>query len=199
MLNRRKMKRSLLMFVVGCLAICLSSCRHGTDVATESTEKATTEIPNKRRFDVYQVVGVIPGLKKFVVKYNDELIRGGAPYSDEGFEQLKKMGVKTIISITPDENERKLASKHKIGLIEIPFSKDAPVPEDVKRKFLNLFHQYEAPFYLHGNESTSRAGVMGALYRMKICGWPFGKTMMEYLQLGGDMKKDKIMIDSIKK
>ena len=193
------MKKIFLLMMAGMSVIVLSSCRNKLDGTTGATTKETAKLPNKRKLDAYKVIGVVPGIKKFVVKYNDQLIRGGAPYSEEGYKKLKEMGVETIVSITPDDEERVLAKKYKMTLIEIPFEKDKGLSKEDKRKFLNLFFQYDAPFYIHGNDSTSRAGILGALYRMQLCNWPYGKTMMEFQQLGGNMKKDQILIDSLKK
>jgi hypothetical protein len=193
------MKRLVFLFGWGMLAIVLSSCGHGTDGTTGATGKKTTKLPNKRRLDVYQVVGIVPGIKNFVIKYNDQFIRGGTPYSERGFKGLKKMDIKTIISITPTEEEREFAKKYGMALIEIPFETDKGPSQEDKRKFLNCFFRYNAPFYIHGIDSTARAGILGALYRIELCDCPYGKTMMEFQQLGGDMKQDQILVDSIKK
>lgn len=193
---RKKMIKVFFLFINLIFILILSSCKSTTGTSTSKGEK--TKLPNKRRFDSYKVIGIVPGIKKFVVKYNDELYRGGKPYSEEGFKKLKEMGIKTIISVTPDDMEREFAKKYNMELIEIPFEKNTVLSKELKKRFINLFFQYKAPFYLHGDESISRAGILGALYRMKVCDRPFGKTMMEFQQLGGDMKKNRILIDSIR-
>ena len=68
---------------------------HGVSYATENTspEQAVVELPEPG--ETYEVVGTVQGLNKFVVRYDDNFIRGGEPIAKEGMETLKEIDRKS--------------------------------------------------------------------------------------------------------
>lgn len=56
--------------------------------------------------ETYEVIGILPGLKNYVIRYSDILYRGGAPQSEAAAESLRKLSIRTVISIMPTSEER---------------------------------------------------------------------------------------------
>jgi protein tyrosine phosphatase (PTP) superfamily phosphohydrolase (DUF442 family) len=169
--------------------------RSSIDSVTHATPHEEVQLPPAN--PEYDVVGIIPGIKKFVVKYNDKLFRGGLPYSKEGYEFLKKKEIKTVVSIVPDPNLKKWASKNDIKVIDLPFEKSKGISKAQREQLLDIYRTQNAPFYVHCHGGTHRASACAALYRTHLEGWDQEKAVKEYDLLGGDHQKEKTLIDSI--
>jgi len=185
-----------------CTTLCITSCHttpSQTDAITSATPKYDHDAPINLPppSDTYMVLGKIEGLKNFVVKYDGNLYRGGEPYSPEGFKALDKIGIQTIISITPTDSERELAQKHNIKLVEIILTKDMGISQDDFNKFTSSLNNDKGPFYLHCKGGVHRGGTMGIAYRINQCGWTREKAIEEFDKLGGNPTKDRLMLDSI--
>jgi len=147
----------------------------------------------------YRVLGVQKGLKNYVIRYDDTVFRGGEPYADSAAQALSKIGINSIISITPTENERQFCRKHGFTLIEIPFKKvPGPAATDVKR-YIDTIKTGAGPFYVHCHGGTHRGGVLGVAYRVHILGWPYEEALVEYGRLGGDLLSDHTMLESVRR
>lgn len=148
--------------------------------------------------DDYELIGIVDGLKSFAVKYDDVLYRGGAPYNQIAARTLKKYGIKTIISITPNEHEREMCSEHGFELIEMEFmNSPGPSPENL-RIYLDTVRNGNGAFYVHCHGGTHRAGILGMAYRMHVQNWPFERAVIEYGRLGGSLLEDHEMIEVVK-
>ena len=147
----------------------------------------------------YEVIGVVDGLKKYVVEYDDRLYRGGEPCADSAAQWLRQQEIRTIISITPTEQERNLCRENGFTLVELPFQKASGLsPEDLGR-YLETIRTGAGPFYVHCHGGTHRGGVLGVAYRVHIQGWPYEKPLVEHGRLGGDLLADHIMLESVRK
>jgi protein tyrosine phosphatase (PTP) superfamily phosphohydrolase (DUF442 family) len=101
------------------------------------------------------------------------LFRGGQP-TEDGLEQLSKLGVKTIIDLRTDpeqaESERQLCQHHDLQFINIPVDKNAgPTKGDVG-EFMNIVERHHAnsakgAVFVHCHHGSDRVGGMVALYR----------------------------------
>jgi protein tyrosine phosphatase (PTP) superfamily phosphohydrolase (DUF442 family) len=147
--------------------------------------------------DTYEVLGELKGLKSYAVKYNDRMYRGGEPTGPDGIATLKQLGIRTIISVTPTDLERKLASEGGMTLVELPFPKTALTGE-VLGRYLKALEQNKGPFYVHCHGGTHRGGILMACYRMQLEGWSFEKAAVEYGRLGGDLKADQKMLEAVR-
>ena len=148
--------------------------------------------------DSYSVLGRRKGLRGYLVSYNDWLYRGGAPTGPTGFQALKQLGVRTIISVTPSDRERELAGQHGMELVEVPFTRETGLTAKARSKFLLALKARPRPIYLHCKGGSHRAGSLGALYRVKVDGWNFEKAVEEFVRLGGDEKADGGLLGALK-
>jgi len=108
-------------------------------------------------------------------KVNDSLFRGAQPRI-EGFEQLKKLGVTTIVDLRGEDPnriawERQHAEAVGIRFVNIPVSGWSPPSNDQVAQFLSLFNNPHEKIFVHCRFGNDRTGVFVASYRMAHDHW----------------------------
>ena len=189
--------------IVLIFSIVLTSCRSSVVTSSDAITGATPpyqhgEILLPPSVGAYEVIGVVDGLKKFVIKYDNTLYRGGAIFADSAAKWLKKHKIRTIISIVPSELERDLCRKNGFTLIEIPFEKPNGMTADDLKRYLNAVKASVGPVYVHCHGGTHRGGLFGVAYRVHIQGWSYEKAIVEYGRLGGDLLAGHTMLEGIR-
>jgi protein tyrosine phosphatase (PTP) superfamily phosphohydrolase (DUF442 family) len=86
-------------------------------------------------------------------KVNDSLFRGAQPHS-EGIEQLKKLGVTTIVDLRGEnpalvDKERKQAESLGLHFVNIPVSGWDPPSNAQVAQFLSLFSDKKEKVFVH--------------------------------------------------
>ncbi len=198
------MRKSSVVFIISLASVlflgslpCSAGWLDAVSGATRSAkEKGVTLPPDGEE---YTVLGVLPGLKNYAVKYDEALYRGGELQKKSAVKTLRKLGVKTIVSITPTDYEREFCRKYRFPLVEIPFEKDNGISEEGLALFLETIRTGTGPFYLHCKGGSHRAGILGAAYRIFILNWPVERALTEYDRLGGDLIEDQPMIEALKR
>jgi hypothetical protein len=145
----------------------------------------------------YTVLGVRDGIKSWAVKYDNTLLRGGEFFDDTAAKALAEWGVKTVISVTPNDKERAFCAQNGFILVEIPFTKKEGPSEADLRRFLDTVKNGKAPFYVHCVGGTHRGGILGLAYRVHHLDWPVERAVIEFGRLGGDLKDNHNMIDAV--
>ena len=116
-------------------------------------------------------------------KVNDNLYRGAQP-KKQGYQSLKKMGIKTIIDLTQSGKDRKVLPKYSFKYFQVPLTASTPNKKDYE-KVLNLLKKPELqPIFLHCRYGADRTGAMMALYRIKYENWSRHDALVEMV-LGG--------------
>ena len=190
---------------VGACLLALAGCGETEatdDEAADATSQATYKVAGKvvlpPEGEGYKVIGRVAGLNKYVVQYDERLYRGGQPLTAEGLTALKKWGIKTIVSVTPDDHERKFAEENGFALVEVPFGHGVGIPAEVLSKFLKTTTQQAGGIYVHCMGGSHRAGALCLAYRVHVAGWAYDKALIEYGRLGGDLKGDFVMVESVR-
>ena len=121
-------------------------------------------------------------------KINDSLFRGAQPQA-EGFEQLKKLGITTIVDLRgedPDKIkwERQQAESAGIHFVNIPVSGWSPPTNDQVAEFLSLFKNKNEKIFVHCRFGDDRTGVFVATYRMTHDHWPPQQAIKEMYFFG---------------
>lgn len=168
------------------------------DAVSQATYPADANVTLPPKGQAYKVVGRRAGLRGFIVRYDKKLYRGGQIVSEEGIETLKQRGIKTIISVTPDEHERKYAHAAGLRLVEVHFDEQQSIPKKTLQKFLDAIEADDGPFYLHAMGGSHRAGALAAAYRVHAGGWEFDKAIIEFGRLGGSLKDDHKLLASVR-
>ncbi len=125
-----------------------------------------------------------PGLPN-LHRLSPDLYRGAQPTSEEGFRQLKEMGIKTIISLRAFHDEDKdltsnLPLKHK----RIRFHTWHPEDEDVIEFVKIMADANNLPAFVHCLHGSDRTGTMCAIYRIVIQGWDKDEAIREMTEGG---------------
>jgi protein tyrosine phosphatase (PTP) superfamily phosphohydrolase (DUF442 family) len=128
-----------------------------------------------------------PGLNNFF-KVTDGLYRGAQPEA-QGFVELKKLGVRTIVNLRSAHSDQGLIRE--AGLAddafvyeEIPMQAWHPEQEDVVRFLRIVSDPSRAPIFVHCQHGADRTGLMMAVYRMAVQGWTRQDAIRE-LREGG--------------
>lgn len=143
--------------------------------------------------DSYEVLGYNDGLKGVLIKYSDEMYRGGDMLSVKGAQLIKQRGIKTVFSVTPSEAIRSYCKSYGFDLHEIVFDYQKMSEEQVK-SFIAALDTVETPIYIHCHSGKQRGGNLGLIYRTYVESWSFDKAMKEYGDLGGKIEPDTEML-----
>jgi tyrosine-protein phosphatase SIW14 len=124
----------------------------------------------------------VPGVPNFH-KVNDGLYRGGQP-SQEGFKNLQKVGIKTVIDLRiPDggaNSEKRLVESLGMHYNHIPLhGGETPTQSDIDRAFSILLDSSQWPVFVHCREGKDRTGMIIACYRISQDGWTNIRALAE--------------------
>ena len=134
----------------------------------------------------------VAGVENFA-KVSDVLYRGAQPTA-EGFAQLKKMGVKTIVNLRSFSSDRSELKGTDLQYVHIYCKAWHPEDEDVI-KFLKVIKDPKNhPVFVHCLHGADRTGMMVASYRIMEQGWPVDEAAKETHNFGfhkvfGDIQK----------
>lgn len=103
-------------------------------------------------------------------KVSDTLYRGAQPTAD-GFKELKKLGIKTVICLRSFHSDEKLIAGTGLAYESIPIN-TWDMEGDYVIKFLkSATDTNKTPVFVHCQHGADRTGTMCALYRITVSGW----------------------------
>jgi tyrosine-protein phosphatase SIW14 len=111
----------------------------------------------------------IPGVKNFA-KVSEVLFRGEQPTA-EGFAELKKMGVKTIVNLRSFHSDRDELTGTGLQYVHLYCKAWHAEDEDVARFLKLLKDPKNLPVFVHCQHGADRTGMMVASYRIVEQGW----------------------------
>ena len=111
----------------------------------------------------------IPGLTNFA-KVSDVLYRGAQPDA-EGFAELKKMGVKTIINLRQFHSDRDNMMGTGLQYMHMYCKAWHPEDEDIVKFLKVLEAPQNQPVFVHCQHGSDRTGMMVASYRIVEQDW----------------------------
>jgi protein tyrosine/serine phosphatase len=118
--------------------------------------------------------------------------RGSQPKTQEDFDQLKEMGIATLISLQWNktvEKENEMAKENGIHFMNYPIKANEEIDEaTVSKIFRALKNSKKQPIYLHCQFGRDRTGLIFALYRVKVQGWTPKAAYKEWTDMGFDPK-----------
>jgi tyrosine-protein phosphatase SIW14 len=106
-------------------------------------------------------------------KVDDHYYRGGQPDA-EGFAQLKKLGIKTVIDLRKDSVAAEPEQVRSLGMqyFNIPMKASRPATPEQVDQFLKLVNDPKNwPVYVHCKGGRHRTGALTAVYRITHDGW----------------------------
>lgn len=140
-----------------------------------SARAETKREPLKPRDDV-------PGVKNFA-KVSDILYRGEQP-TKEGFVELKKLGVKTIVCLRTFHGDSDLLKGTGMRYVHLNCKAWHPEEEDVVAFLQILRDPANQPVFVHCMHGSDRTGMMCASYRMVEQKWTNADAVAELKNFG---------------
>ena len=122
-------------------------------------------------------------------KINEVLYRGAQPRK-QGFAELKKLGISTIVDLRGENQskitwERRQAESLGMRFVHIPVSGWAPPTNEQVAQFLSLFQTDPGQkIFVHCRFGDDRTGVFVAAYRMALEKWSSEDAMKEMYFFG---------------
>jgi tyrosine-protein phosphatase SIW14 len=116
-------------------------------------------------------------------KVNEKVYRGAQP-STEGFANLAKLGIKTVVDLRETDGrtavEKKTVEADGMRYINVPMlGMSAPANIDVQ-KVLALFNDASSgPVFVHCRRGADRTGTVVACYRISHDGWDNARALQE--------------------
>ncbi len=129
-----------------------------------------------------------PGVPNFH-QVNQNVYRGGQPNA-EGFQNLAKLGVKTVIDLRREDEhssraEAQVVQSAGMKYINFPLYGVVAPPDAVVSKVMALLDSKDAgPVFVHCKRGADRTGTIIAAYRMSHDHWDNQKALKEAKSLG---------------
>lgn len=116
-------------------------------------------------------------------KVNDVLYRGAQP-KRKGYDQLKAMGIKTVVDLRLLHSERDKCEKRGLNCVRLPQITWAEKNPDVIAFLRVVTDPGNQPVFVHCHHGSDRTGVMIAAYRVIVQGWSKGEAIKEMTEGG---------------
>jgi tyrosine-protein phosphatase SIW14 len=134
----------------------------------------------------------LPGLPNFA-QVSPMLYRGAQPTA-EGFAQLKKMGVKTVINLRWLHSDRDMLKGLGLQYVNIECKAWHPEEEDMVQVLKLIEDPANQPVFVHCQHGADRTGCAIAVYRMVDEGWSSADATRElpnfnFHPIWGDIKE----------
>lgn len=161
------------------------------DATSSATQQADQWLPEDDL--TYNIVGYKKGLKGCTIEYNKTMYRGGNILSTEGAKVLQEKGIKTVISVTPDDNINTICNTFGLNQIDMYYDY-GKLSDSTINSFLNVLDSAETPLYIHCFSGKQRAGLLCAISRIYKEDWSFENAELEYGKLGGKVEEDRPLL-----
>ena len=131
--------------------------------------------------------GSVQGIHNFH-KVDEHVYRGAQP-TDEGFQYLAKIGVKTVVDLREPgirgRMEEKVVTATGMTYINIPMTGLTPPTEAEITKILEILEDgTTGPVFVHCMRGADRTGAVIASYRIEHDGWDNGRALKEAMADG---------------
>ena len=103
-------------------------------------------------------------------KVSDRLYRGAQPDA-EGFKELKKLGIKTVLNLRLSHSDRKLIEGTDLGYVHIKMEAWDAEYDEVKQALQIITDKSKQPVFVHCKHGSNRTGVVIAAWRLVEDGW----------------------------
>lgn len=166
MKTRLRVELLVLLVLLGMLDGCKRSSPETADVAKANPKQFTTA----EKIDLLGCGNLY--------KVSDVLYRGEQP-TVEGFKELEKLGIKTVVNLRSLHSDRDELEGSKLGYEHIRMETWDPELEEVKAFLTIVTDPEKQPVFVHCMHGADRTGTMVAVYRIVIEGWDNEKAIEE--------------------
>ncbi len=114
---------------------------------------------------------------------SSDLYRGAQPTA-EGLQELKKLGIKTVIDLRESSGNQAKLAELGIACERIPMTAFYVKDDEVVRFLQIVGDPAHAPVFVHCRRGADRTGLMCAAYRLALQGWTKDRAIAEMTQGG---------------
>jgi protein tyrosine/serine phosphatase len=150
--------------------------------AVIAPQLAVAQTPEARRTKLWAEKIQKDGLPN-LHRVTDTLYRGAQP-DEQGFRELRKMGVRTVVSLRSFHSDRKLIGSTRLAYEHIYMKAWHPEDEEVVRFLQIVTDPARQPVFVHCQHGADRTGTMCAIYRIAVCGWTKDEAIAEMTEGG---------------
>lgn len=111
-------------------------------------------------------------------KVTDDLYRGAQP-AKSGFQELKKLGVRTVVNLRSFHSDRNKIGNTGLAYEHIYMKSWHPEEKEIVRFLRIVTDKNRTPVFVHCMHGADRTGVMCAVYRIAVCGWTRDEAIRE--------------------
>jgi len=167
---------------VALLAASVPGCRYWAGplpLGTDNDVRVASNVASGEWAEPVEMSG-LPNLHKV----SDNLYRSAQP-TPEGWEQLQKLGIRTVINLTSTRNDPEALKGANLIGYEIPMSAWQPPTQGEVIQFLQIVTDgNRTPVLVHCRRGADRTGVMCAVYRIAVQGWSKDEAIAEMTRGG---------------
>ncbi len=145
--------------------LCAGSFAEGPDLTTRAAAPSPVARNPRRALRLQR-----PGLSNFH-RVSPVLYRGAQP-TRQGLDELRRLGVRTVVSLRAFHGEREMVAAAGLGYERISFKVWHPEDEDLRR------------FLAHCQRGADRTGTATAVYRICVEGWSREEAIEEMVNGG---------------
>ncbi|MHC4694858.1 MAG: fused DSP-PTPase phosphatase/NAD kinase-like protein [Planctomycetota bacterium] len=124
----------------------------------------------------------VPGVEN-LHKVSDELYRGAQP-TRKGMQQLKELGVKTIVNLRSFHSDRDEIGDTGLSYEHIYMKTWHAEDEEVERFLKIVTDEKRTPAFVHCQRGADRTGTMCAIYRVAVQDWSKDEAIEEMTKGG---------------
>ncbi|MDR0477802.1 MAG: tyrosine-protein phosphatase [Desulfobulbaceae bacterium] len=172
-------KKSLFYFSLLCLGLAVLSPWEMSSALPPVTPPSLAQ-PSMSRPAEWAIPVALDGVPN-LYRVTGNVYRSAQP-APEGFSNLDKLGVKTVVSLRAVHPDRLEGTSLK--RIEIKMNAGHPEEEDVVRAMRALMDDRGGPYLVHCMRGADRTGMIIAAYRMVVQGWSHEAAIDEMVNGG---------------
>ena len=114
---------------------------------------------------------------------SERIYSGAEPHGEEAFAELKKLGVKTIVSVDGARPQTDLAQDNGLRYVHVPIGYDG-ISDEAGQSIARVIRDVEGPIYFHCHHGQHR-GPAAAAVACVASGVTDGKSALEVLRRCG--------------
>ncbi len=123
-------------------------CAKADEIATDSSD----------RLPLRMQVAHLPN----AIRIHERVISGGRPDGEVAFEELRSLGVKTIISVDGAQPDLQLAAKYGMRYVHLPHGYNG-IPDTRAAELAKAVRDFEGPIYIHCHHGLQRSPTAAAV------------------------------------
>lgn len=124
-----------------------------------------------------------PGIPRFQA-VTESLFRGGQP-TEAGFRFLKQKGIRTVVNLREENDEKALVEELGMKYVHLPASAWDPISGAAIQTFFQLINDpSNLPVFVHCRRGADRTGAMVGIFRIAFQGWDGKRAYQEARAIG---------------